>query len=144
MNYKHFKTIFETEYFFNLLLGVSQIWYIRIRIRILIGKNNCDLETSRKSWKSYIVDIFLKASDWILLFPISVYFSTHSHSCHSISAEGLSKGSTVWGQIISNIPTYWKKKYIGSSNNATFGSWKKSHKISVALSKFSPTANLSN
>ena len=37
-----------TECFFNLLLKVSQIYYIRA-IRIEIGKNYWDLETCRKS-----------------------------------------------------------------------------------------------
>ena len=40
--------IFETGYFFNLLPEVSQIEYIG-PIIIQIGKNNWDLEISKKS-----------------------------------------------------------------------------------------------
>ena len=42
------RKVFETEWFFNLFLEVSQIWYFGT-IKIQIGKNNWDLETCRKS-----------------------------------------------------------------------------------------------
>ena len=42
------RKVFETEWFFNLFLDVSQIWYFET-IKIQIRKNNCDLETCRKS-----------------------------------------------------------------------------------------------
>ena len=42
------RKVFEKEWFFNLFLDVSQIWYFGT-IQFQIGKNNWDLETCRKS-----------------------------------------------------------------------------------------------